>query len=99
MIMIEQTAWYKQCLVEKEFERRIRLLGTWLMSEANLTPHGLELAIASDDFGDCCNEEYIYNWLRAAACCPSCLRGMGRQKLRKKFIYWLLDHHFYVELH
>lgn len=65
MIMIEQTAWYKQCLVEKEFERRIRLLGTWLMSEANLTPHGLELAIASDDFGECSNEEFIYN------CCSS----------------------------
>jgi len=99
MIMIEQTAWYKRCLVEKEFERRIRLLGSWLISEANLPPYGLELAIASDEFGECSNEEFIYNWVKAAVCCPSCLRGMGRQKLRKKFIYWLLDHDFYVELH
>ncbi len=99
MIMIEQTAWYKQYLIEKEFERRITLLGAWLMSEINIDPKGFELSTESDEFGDCCNENFICSWVRAAVCCPSCLRGMVRHKLRKKFIYWLLDHHFCVELH
>ena len=86
--------WYKQMLLEQEFQQQTFELCSELMERLNINPLNKELCGADKVNGYRNNHELVLAWGRNTACCPSCIKPIRVSSLKKGFVCWLLDHDF-----
>jgi hypothetical protein len=87
----EQSKMDKELVIEREFNRKVRVMTTHLLTSLKINPFDQQLVQASRDNAFSDNAEMVYSWVKQQACCASCIREMSFQKLQKDFVNELLN--------
>ena len=87
----EQSKVDKELVTEREFNRKVRMMTTHLLTSLKINPFERLLVQAGRDKTCSDNAEMVYSWVKQQACCASCIREMSFQKLQKDFVNELLN--------
>lgn len=87
----EQSKMDKELVIEREFNRKVRMMSTHLLTSLKINPFERQLVQAGRDKTSSDNAEMVYSWVKQQACCASCIREMSFQKLQKDFVNELLN--------
>lgn len=87
----EQSKMDKELVIEREFNRKVRMMSTHLLTSLKINPFERQLVQAGRDKTCSDNAEMVYSWVKQQACCASCIREMSFQKLQKDFVNELLN--------
>lgn len=87
----EQSKMDKELVIEREFNRKVRMMSTHLLTSLKINPFERQLVQAGRDKTCSDNAEMVYSWVKQQACCASCIREMIFQKLQKDFVNELLN--------
>ena len=87
----EQSKMDKELVTEREFNRKVRMMSTHLLTSLKINPFERQLVQAGRDKTCSDNAEMVYSWVKQQACCASCIREMSFQKLQKDFVNELLN--------
>jgi len=88
----EQSKMDKELVIEREFNRKVRMMATHLLTSLKINPFERQLVQAGRDKTCSDNAEMVYSWVKQQACCASCIREMSFQKLQKDFVNEFLKH-------
>jgi hypothetical protein len=99
MIQIEQTAMFREFMVQKEFRRKVRLLTTSLITALQIDPRGNQLVNVCGTGVEADNCEAVYWWVQQEACCASCIRVLDFKQLQRRLVHFLLDNTHQTEYH
>lgn len=87
----EQSKMDKELVIEREFNRKVRMMSTHLLTSLKINPFERQLVQAGRDKTCSDNAEMVYSWVKQQTCCASCIREMSFQKLQKDFVNELLN--------
>ncbi len=86
----EQSKMDKELVTVREFNRKVRMISTHLLTSLMIDPLGRQLLQVAQDQACSDNAEMVYRWVKQKACCASCIKVMSFQKLQKDFVRELL---------